>query len=469
MKTKLIIFSFVLFTSWSLTAQSRKFNRTVLLTLGENEWLFEDEYLVHQQVSGTRFLAITTSDLPERQAYQLYFNGQLIGSVFKVFYTNLNEDKGFGFVFIKDDQFYVNLKGTIHGPYEFAVGFLDSQLQPAFSFRQNGQNFLWQNNSQSGPFSDFVPVNSCEKSPELTNEICSDLQLPRQHLMHKQLGYYPFEVSPHFDFKGKDVGAFNLHASIYSNDQHFSAFNFIEENTPTLQFDEKKITIDRFYPERVVFTKNGHLYYLVYKDEMFYNLFKDGILLEENVMDFDVSYETEQLAFLRNGELFVNGKKTAIKEIPSYECVSVRVNNAGDILCIQRATERIQTDEKYKVFLNNKLFKVADKVMDAGFDAKEKACLYYERLGKSYMELNGKPEETFNFLGMWLSNPLTYYFSGKSHSFVTDPYGSSVVIDGEFYGNSPAIKYWFDEAKNAFLWTAYEDKQLVLYELVFPE
>jgi len=468
MKTKLIIFSFVLFTSWSLTAQSRKFNRTVLLTLGENEWLFEDEYLVHQQVSGTRFVAITSTEIQENQLFQLYFNGQLIGPVYKVFYTNLNEDKGFAFVFMKDDQYFVNVKGTTHGPYEFAVGFLDNQQQPDFCFRQNGENFLWNKNNTLGPFSDYVPVSSCEKSAVLTNSVCSELQVPKQYLSYKHLGYYEFEENRRFVFKGKEVGEFKPHTEIYANDAHFAAFNSNEEYPSYLQLDDKKIVSESSYSDKEVFTKNGHLYYLVYKDEMFYNLFKDGVLMEENVTDFDVSYETEQLAFMRNGELFVNGKKTAIKEIPGYQCVSVRVNNAGDILGIQRATERIQTDEKYKVFLNNKLFKVADKVMDAGFDAKGKACLYYERLGKSYMELNGKPEETFNFLGMWLSNPLTYYFSVKSHSFVTDPYGSSVVIDGEFYGNSPAIKYWFDEAKNAFLWTAYEDKQLVLYELVFP-
>jgi hypothetical protein len=469
MKTRLIFFGLILSISWSLTAQSSKCNKKVLLTLGENEWLFEDEYLVHQQVSGTRFVAITSTEIEENQVFQLYFNGQLIGPVDKVFYTNLNEEKGFAFVFLKDDQFFVNMKGVVHGPYEFAVGFLDSQLQPDFSFRQNGQNFLWNKNNLLGPFSDFVPVSSCETSTVLTNYVCCELEVPRQHLSYKHLGYYEFDDNRRFVFKDKEVGEFLPHTKIYANNEHFAAFNNSDENKEYLQLDDKKIALNPYYAKRVVFTKNGHLYHLLYESELLYNLYKDGVIIEENVTDFDVSYETEQLAFLRNGELFVNGKKSAFKEILGYQCVSVRVNNVGDILCIHQANEQIKTDERYKVFLNNKLIKVADKVKDVGFDSNGKASLYYEQFGKSYMEVNGKPEETFNFLGLWLSDPLTYYFSSKNHSFVNDPYGSNVVIDGEFYGNSPAIKYWFDESKNAFSWTAYEDNQLVLYELVFPQ
>jgi len=41
-----------------------------------------------------------------------------------------------------------------------------------------------------------------------------------------------------------------------------------------------------------------------------------------------------------------------------------------------------------------------------------------------------------------------------------------VVIDGRSYGKAPAIKAWYDEAKNSFVWNAWEGKELVLYE--FP-
>ena len=39
-----------------------------------------------------------------------------------------------------------------------------------------------------------------------------------------------------------------------------------------------------------------------------------------------------------------------------------------------------------------------------------------------------------------------------------------VVIDGNSYGKGYAVQAWYDEKKNAFVWTAVEDRELVVYE-----
>ena len=55
--------------------------------------------------------------------------------------------------------------------------------------------------------------------------------------------------------------------------------------------------------------------------------------------------------------------------------------------------------------------------------------------------------------------------SNNKHNFYTNYRYDYVIIDGKRYGNAPAIKAWYDYTNNTFAWNAWEDKDLVLYEL----
>jgi hypothetical protein len=50
------------------------------------------------------------------------------------------------------------------------------------------------------------------------------------------------------------------------------------------------------------------------------------------------------------------------------------------------------------------------------------------------------------------------------NSFVSDYNYEYVVIDGEAYGKSPAFHAWYDDEKNAFIWSGIEGKEIVVYE-----
>jgi hypothetical protein len=60
-------------------------------------------------------------------------------------------------------------------------------------------------------------------------------------------------------------------------------------------------------------------------------------------------------------------------------------------------------------------------------------------------------------------NPEVFSADYKN-SLISDYKYEYVVIDGEAYGKSPAYHAWYDSAKNAFIWSGIEGKELVVYE-----
>ena len=54
--------------------------------------------------------------------------------------------------------------------------------------------------------------------------------------------------------------------------------------------------------------------------------------------------------------------------------------------------------------------------------------------------------------------------TNNKHVLITDIKYNYVIVDGRSFGSTPAIKAWYDETRNAFIWNSWENKELVTYE-----
>lgn len=105
----------------------------------------------------------------------------------------------------------------------------------------------------------------------------------------------------------------------------------------------------------------------------------------------------------------------------------------------------------------------------------------YRKDRKDYVNINGsinydnhlniieKNENGDIVQKQWWSTPfgdneLEPNSSNNKHSLVSSPDYEYVVIDGRPYGKAHATNAWYDDNKNAFIWTAIEGKELVVYE-----
>ena len=91
----------------------------------------------------------------------------------------------------------------------------------------------------------------------------------------------------------------------------------------------------------------------------------------------------------------------------------------------------------------------------------------YGKNGKHYINTNGNIEEDTTVFLSWetlLSYEIGLESDDKKHSFYSSQEHNNVEIDGAPCGKTSAVQAWYDEKKNAFVWTAIEGKELVIYE-----
>jgi len=122
-------------------AQSTNPKRTVLFKLGDNEVVCNNEYILMQKLNQNKFACILYDTKLEQCTF--VFNGKRISilncgvNTFsaseRVFhlginnfpYINLEEENGYVFYFDKDERYYVNYKGIIHGPFDEVTFYAD--------------------------------------------------------------------------------------------------------------------------------------------------------------------------------------------------------------------------------------------------------------------------------------------------------------------------------------------------------
>ena len=89
--------------------------------------------------------------------------------------------------------------------------------------------------------------------------------------------------------------------------------------------------------------------------------------------------------------------------------------------------------------------------------------------GKHYVNTNGEIKEDNSIFLDWRSfrnrrNNSKLETTDRKHYFHYSHEHRTVDIDGKAFDNMLTVQSWYDENKNAFIWTSVEDKEIVVYE-----
>ena len=89
--------------------------------------------------------------------------------------------------------------------------------------------------------------------------------------------------------------------------------------------------------------------------------------------------------------------------------------------------------------------------------------------GKHYVNANGDIKEDNSIFLDWrtfrnVRNNIKIETTDRKHYFHYSHEHRTVDIDGEAFENMLTVQSWYDENKNAFIWTSVEGKEIVVYE-----
>ena len=147
-----------------------------------------------------------------------------------------------------------------------------------------------------------------------------------------------------------------------------------------------------------------------------------------------------------NGKVYLKAKKfyneTKEKDGNPFYCIEYEENNTN---CLN---------------LNGKIFKNVGYVHNAieYFNYQENDIMYKYDNGLIEKYLYDYNDIFSDF------NPEKLQSSNGEHTFTSKLSSEYVVIDGQKVGKTPALRAWYDEIKNSFIWNALEGKELVIYE-----
>ena len=518
---KTIILSIIIGVSLNLWAQNSNLKRTVLFTLGQDEELSENKYFAVQQLNQNRFIGIIYDTLKKTKTF--VFNGKRIATTnasFNFDYLNINEDKGYVLTYPQGEDLYcLNNRGFSHR-YLQAWGFDGDNYERFWcsKIEDNRLNYYaYHNGDITEPFDD-VSLKPKRYSPDGYNFITS---AGSYDYYYKLAGRW----YGHKDGKNKRVDfAESYHSDngkyhVNINGNVSQGYNAVKDLNLTRKGDYTYSYRDGDKWDANINGNISHGY-----DELYLQMIESGnyayrcknngkwnVNINGNVSPAYDEVKSLQLtesgnyayAYKNNGKWYINIDGIAsqsYQEIKDLQLVgngnyayiynengkwNVNVNgnisqSYNDIIDLQLTESGdyayyFYHDKDKHYVINGKTTPAWNEIISLtltenyGFSFQ-----YIADDGRIYINENGKEIKT-DFLGsnlksqkidLWITNNnnLEFYSTDKENSFYSNNQYNYVVIDGKRVGKSPALHGWYDFEKNAFIWNAVEDKELVLYE-----
>jgi hypothetical protein len=448
----------ILLTCSTIHAQGGVPKRNVLYTLGKNEILKYNEYYTYQTASKNGFSCIVVDTLQPKETF--IFNGnpiysnEWIGN--GIIDIDLTKENGYIFSFVQNDELYVNVRGKVEGPFEEVLDYMyyfDYILPEKY-------NFFYQLGGRWYAYYEGKAQVLEKKNNVIERGYCGG------YVMSTENGKRYFSEFCNKSYRNK-VGFDELISQAMSGDyvayiclnngkRYFCINDVLSEPFDNSGNNNLDINGDKYIYSfqrngKTVVNVNGKLIEVDCENIAYTTVLKSGV--------FYFSYS-------KNGKEYinVNGKIFG----PYDEIFDYKILDNGKFALVYR-----QGDMYY--FINNgvvskgynlisSLVYNADGTYKFNFSGKD---------GWVYENINGQIQKTqdrkFGFgKGYFEPSVEKYEIRSKANmnTMFLDIAYDYVVIDGKSYGKAPAIKAWYDEAKNSFVWNAWEGKELVLYE--FP-
>ncbi len=470
--------------------------RTVLYTLKKNEILKYNEYYISCKLEKNKFAAVVTDTIVKEDRF--IFNGEVIFSNSEirsaqannssvVLDFDLNKSNGYIYKYKKSDKWFVNIGGKVEGPFEEVYnerfeltddgrygnqrnyngcyGEDYGKVPSKFDFCYKlGDNWFSNTNGK------IEMIESPYEIPERSYGGTWSTTIENKHHYNKISGVdiYPPLISDStldwdYDTRNQDVACvfvkngnkyFYFNGTIsepFDNDNESNYVHLTSENyIYTFRKDKKKyINI------------NGKQYDL-FDGAIRYNA-NAGILKNKGVF---YTYEKNKKQYF-----FIDGKNYGPYDDFVYNSIIVHDNGKFAFIyqngkdCI--ANINGQTSVGYLNLYSLSFY--SDGTFRYYFEKKD---------GWVYENNNGQISKTENRIA---NNPWSGTDVGRrlfdisadkyeikstnnKHVLITDIKYNYVIVDGRSFGSTPAIKAWYDETRNAFIWNSWENKELVTYE-----
>ncbi|MFN5886716.1 MAG: hypothetical protein ACK438_01970 [Flavobacteriales bacterium] len=467
MKKRFLFLHFLFFTFIGIS-QINPYHRTVLYTLNKNEIVKSNEFIVQQTLNQNRFACIIADTLNKLES--LVFNGKVIFTKKDVwndvFDIDLTNDVGYIYKFTSKDKTFVNVHGKTEGPFDEVIDescemyYVDETKIPKefdFFYSLAGRWFAYKDGNSKmidepvisknfgGWTSMIIKPNGKRTLDELRGiKVNSDIEIE--------------DVINH-SIDGQD------YAWVYKN----NGSRFVVHGDHIFgPYDDK-----------------GYNYIFLKGDHLMFNFVKDGKVFVQ--IDGKISQPMDEtnydLALFDNGKYFYSFEKKGKSFVNingqiygPYDRIpynSVRVFDNGQFAIV------FEKDGKAQINLNGKVHGEELSIYSLEFDKNGNySYLSNRRDGCVYQNSNGvvtKTERHHVYKG-WSSTrtgdrimesskeKYEIQSNNKEHTLYTDFKYDYVVIDGKSVGKAPAIKAWYEASKNAFIWNAWEGKELVVYE-----
>lgn len=469
--------------------------RTVLYTLKKNEILNSNEYYISFKLEKNKFAAVVTDTLEKEDRF--IFNGEVIFSnsaissaqnnnTSVVLDFDLNKPNGYIYKFKKSDKWFVNIGGKVEGPFEevynerfeltdegiYGVqcnyngcyGEDYGKVPSKFDFCYKlGDNWFSYTNGK------IEMIESPYEIPKRGGVTWYSIIANKYH--YKEIG--GVNISPplicdstldwDYDTRNQDVACvfvkngnkyFYFNGTIsepFDNDNESNYVHLTSENyIYTFRKDKKKyINI------------NGKQYDL-FDGAIGYNA-NAGILKNKGVF---YTYEKNKKQYF-----FIDGKNYGPYDDFLYNSIIVHDNGKFAFIykngkdCI--ANINGQTSVGYRNLYSLNFY--SDGTFKYYFEKKD-GWVYENNNGQISKTENRKVKNPWSGtdVGRRLFDTSVDKYEIKSsnnqHVLINDMKYNYVIVDGRSYGSTPAIKAWFDETRNAFIWNSMENKELVVYE-----
>jgi hypothetical protein len=376
---------------------------------------------------------------------------------------NLSKSNGKYIVqYYKSKQRYVNLNGTLYGPYEDAYSlFCPEKDEVGVMYKLGLKYYFKVNNEKYGPFiaaHDGILLNDSKRIFERFYSYSYN-----QNYTAAVAGKDYLEIA----FENSKI-ALNGNVTVDPGCK-INSLSFNSLNDYGFACETSNYKIDKFWVNGLQVPVQNFIYYINFfyiknKDyyystryNMVYSIYKNGNRIYDNITAI-LAYNRDNLFLFKDtkGDVYLNGKKIFSSQNAEYYEASIFSMNEYAF------TYKIEND--YYLFSSKGNFGPYDDVYNLKFDNNGKLSYTFLDNNIKYLHENGtnfpnKIDIDF-YDSMW--------YSGKSlihngHNFESSYEYDYVVIDGESFGKSAAIQAWIDPLENSFKWTAIENNEYVLY------
>jgi hypothetical protein len=447
MDTKKMYLSVLLVFTVAMYAFGQNPKREVIFTLNANEEIYYNEYYLSQTANQNHFACVIYNTLTKK--YTFVFNGKRI--------------KEF-------DNHYERL-------YSFNVGKNNTYV---LTYRENGKWYIDYNGIVDGGFDDIRVGNRMSRYYMQTPEKNYDYlyKLAGKWYAHKN-GKNRKIAFIEFCLNDRDFYCININGNISGSYEsiHYD-FTLTESGKYAYCYKDNgewyaningNISKPYIHPITITLTESGKYAYCYGDNRKWYVNINGSIT--ENVYNYILT-ENGKYAYIYKD----NGKE--------YANINGNISNPyGGIgyLTLTESGKYAYTYEdngKWYANINGSISKPCDNIFNLTLTESGNYVYHYDNNEKLYVNNNGcisHSEIGFDGNVTWWRTPgvenYNYVLDGfelnsknDEHFFHSSYEYEYVVIDGRPHGKSPSIQAWYDEKKNAFVWTGIEGKELVVYE-----